>query len=171
MYEVEAKVPIKRARFEEILTELASKGIASKPHAKKDAYYFFPKNGVVRSRTSGARSTFDIKYREVSDGVEKNVELEWLVADQEKWQSYLDKLGIKALVEKQKTGYSYDLKEATLELNEIEGLGYYLEIEVLVSKASEVELAKQKIEKLFKAWGYETHDFEKRSYLELLNHV
>ncbi len=171
MYEVEAKVAIDFSTFKRIKTSLDSDGYRSESHKKFDTYHYLPKDGVVRTRGVKNKYTFDIKHREVSGGVEKNLELEWKILDINKWTTLLKSLKVPELIKKQKAGYTYRLDDYVLELNEIEGLGYFLEIEILVADSSMLEAAQKRIESLFKTWGYGKNDFEKRPYLELLNHV
>ena len=101
-------------------------------------------------------------------GVEANQEVEFKLTSGSKMMKFLKKMGIELPLKKIKKGEIYQKGDSQIELNQVSGLGYFLEIEVIAKKKSEVPQAKQKLIATFKEFGFTDKDFEKKYYLELL---
>lgn len=171
MIEIEAKVPVKKGDYKDLLALLHKEARFRGTKRAEDTYYEKLKQGTVRIRRRGDKTTFDLKKRETISGIESNTEIEWMLSDPKGWRKLLGDLGIKMNIKKTKKTEFFELDDFVIELNEIRGLGYYLEIERLVADPKEVAQTKKELIQLFKRFGYSEKQFEPKRYLELLGHV
>lgn len=171
MFEVEAKVPVKKGDYKALQKRLHE--LAEYVGAKRsdDSYYEKLKHATIRIRKRGGEHTFDLKRRETIRGIESNIEMEWKLGDPAAWRQLLKKLGIKPYMQKTKKTQLFKMKGFLIELNEIRSLGYYLEIERIVKDKSGVPKAKKELVQIFKDLGYSQSQFEPKRYLELLQNV
>ena len=171
MFEVEAKVPIRRGDYQLLLKSLHNQCKYLGAKRAEDTYYEKLKGGTLRVRKRGKRTSFDLKRRETIEGIESNTEIEWGLKDPKAWRVLLGKLGIRMNVKKTKKTELFELDGFLIELNEIRSLGYYLEIERLVAHRKDIPQAKKELIQIFNQLGYSKKDFEPKRYLELLGHV
>ncbi|MDH5597374.1 MAG: class IV adenylate cyclase [Candidatus Peregrinibacteria bacterium] len=171
MFEVEAKIAITRKDFQLLEERMKREGEYLGEKRNEDFYYENPKKSTIRIRKKGTSHSFDLKSRETRQGIEENIELEWELKDPGAWRKVLSKLKIKPQVRKTKKTKLFTFKGFHLELNEVRGLGHYLEIETIVSKRAEVTRAKRELIEIFNELGYTKKQFEPKRYLELLGHV
>lgn len=171
MHEVEAKIPLSKAEFDQLKKtlhqhpEILYKG----QFQKTDLYYAHPiPQLTLRLRTVDRKVYFQVKSRHMKQGVEMNREWEWPIKSPSLFKSLLKQGGIEPFFSKVKRTDLFLWKNMQIELNFLKGLGYFLEVEKLVEKASELPQAKIELEALFKTLGYSKSRFEKKPYLELL---
>ena len=95
------------------------------------------------------------------------LELEVPITDPDEYERILNALGFKEVltVSKVREKYYYDRK-IVIALDEVEGLGKFIEVETLVEDETDVEEAVEKIREIMEALG--VRRFERRSYLELV---
>jgi adenylate cyclase, class 2 len=166
MYEIEAKVKI-NAKEESRLRKKLERSAKKKGQSTKiDTYYGTPKDLFMRIRKKGKRSILNIKSKKVEGGIECNQEVEFELASN--LTHLINKMGIERTASKQKKSTVYQCKGSQVELNHVVGLGNYLEIESIAKTKKEIPSAKKKLETLFRQFGFKTHQFEKRYYLDLL---
>ncbi|MDR2602799.1 MAG: class IV adenylate cyclase [Spirochaetaceae bacterium] len=117
------------------------------------------------------------KTKETRDGVEVNEEKEFRVADgPENFEEFMERSGFAPGFSKKKTGKSwcYDCKDfcggVTAELTEIDGLGWFLEMEILSEDGSQktVDLARAILIQLLDDCGVPPEKIESRYYSEML---
>lgn len=171
MFELEAKVPITAKDYAGLLNSLKKEAKYLGSRVNLDSYYDHPKKAFIRMRKRAGHYTFDLKLKQVADGIESNIEMEWGILDPKKWRSLLKKLGLHPSIRKTKTSELFEMSGFTIELNKVKLLGHFLEIERIVTKASELKKAKNELINLFKHLGFSQKDFEERPYLELLKNV
>jgi len=171
MFEVEAKVPISKREFELLKKRLRKEAKYLGARVCNDTYYAKPKTAYIRVRNRGGEYTFDMKRRETIDGIESNIEMEWGIKDISKWRTLLKFLKITPNIRKTKKSTLFKQNNFIIELNHVRLLGYYLEIERVVGRRSEVTGAKKDLIELFKSLGYSQKQFEPKPYLELLANV
>jgi len=171
MFEVEAKIPISKKEFEVLKKRLTKEAESPEARLSADTYYERLKSAFIRVRQNEKKYTFGIKRRETIEGIESNLEMEWGIKDIRKWRSLLARLKIRPSVRKIKNSTVYRLEDFNIELNHVSHLGYFLEIERLVSHKEDVPEAKNNLVKLFKELGYSPKRFEPKPYLELLENV
>jgi len=159
----------KIARLEEELSE-------------QDLYFTFAESkGYQRKRfrlrQADKRSIVTVKIPGVSDlGVEANREFEFEVSDPEAFKVFCKEFGMRTLIEKHKKvkRYSYlpDKKEfgypVTIEINQVQNLGDFLELETLVDKDQHIAMASAFLKSLLDRLGVPRSKIEPRAYTELL---
>lgn len=168
MYEIEAKAPLSPSKFIELKKNFNKKAVYKGRSLKSDTYFGNTKQEQIRLRTQGEKTFFHLKLRSVKASIEENIEMEWKVKNEKKLYSLLKKIELKPEVKKVKKTYLYEWKNFSLELNEIEGLGYFLEVEKVVKNKTDIPLTHKALLSLFKKLGFKKDDFEKRPYLQLL---
>ncbi len=170
MYEVEAKVALSKADLKRLKSEIPS--IASKiGHVdKKDVYYGCLKKhcSYLRVRKKNGKPFLNIKTKKTERGIETNREIKLPLTSMQAFQAFLKKIGLPLAGKKHKKGVIYRKGEMQIELNKVEGLGDFLEIETMVAEKSDIPGAKKALRNLFKKLGFSPEEFEKKYYLELL---
>ncbi|MDR1099188.1 MAG: hypothetical protein LBL28_01780 [Treponema sp.] len=98
------------------------------------------------------RSLVTYKFREIQDGIEINDEREFEVSDAACLEDLLRRLGLAPDIVKNKRGWAWYCgekdKPLRAELSDVEGLGWYLELEILAPAGTEKTLAEGR-ERLF----------------------
>ncbi len=130
-----------------------------------------------RLRREAGSSVVTFKDKRVEDGIEVNAEVEFGVDDPESFESLALRLGCSRWYEKRKRGRRYEVPSpaaaggaATIELVEVEGLGGFVEIEILVEEGDPGAAAdaRSELRRLLAAAGVPEADIEGRFYSELL---
>jgi len=109
-------------------------------------------------------------------GIEANQEFEFEVSDPQAFKVFCREFGFRVLIEKRKKVKRYCLKlpsddianEITIELNQVEHLGNFVELEILVDEPSKVNLASEHLKQLLSELGISPSQIEPRPYTELL---
>ena len=141
--EIELKAHIEN--HEALKSLLAEKAEYLSAFEKEDRYYFFPEHS--KSFPSGVRvrrekrtlpdgketsiSCATYKRKEVRDGIEVNDEREFEAQPVEDFEEFLGRMGWKLGAAKKKRGWAFYRDGITAELVEVEGLGWFLELEII----------------------------------------
>jgi adenylate cyclase class 2 len=150
---------------------------------KEDRYYLlgwrpgrpidFAADPVFRVRISGGRAVIGWKARSFVGSTEVNEESEIDVGDPGPVLAWLGYLGLEPFVVKRKHSRAYRipgrLSDARVELNHVEGLGHFLEVEVLADRDG-MQGALATIDGVFEMLGVDRADVEPRYYIDLLMH-
>lgn len=193
MYEIELKAHV--TDVQSIKTKLATFAIYKKHIDKSDDYYSYitaPKTSVnqasaadisnnitVRFRretyNDGTSSTsFCYKQKEVRDGTEVNDERECKVSDSYPLISAFAALGFHKSLHKHKISDFYTYLTpyglSNIELCNVEGLGNFIEIEILTDSEDPLLIApiKEQLHKILARCGVSESAIEPRYYKELL---
>jgi predicted adenylyl cyclase CyaB len=156
---------------------------------KLDAYWHGPdwrmqrgKKGF-RLRTERGRSLVTFKTKRNEGGIEINHEREFEISDPAVFVELAERLGCEPFYTKRKRGSRYRIEPcgpsgsglscpggATIEIVEIEGLGDFIEIEVLLEEEepASIALAQGEIRGILARAGVPESDIEPRFYSELL---
>ncbi|WP_048058128.1 class IV adenylate cyclase [Pyrococcus yayanosii] len=95
------------------------------------------------------------------------LEIEVQIDDVDKYSQLLEALGFREVLTVVKTREKYYVEKGiTITLDEVEGLGKFVEIETLVKSQEEIGDAVKKLRKILEELG--VTKLERRSYLELL---
>jgi len=130
-----------------------------------------------RLRRCGMQSIVTVKISgKACPGVEANQEFEFEVSDPEAFKVFCQEFGFRILIEKKKKVRKYfylpPKKEfplpVTIELNQVQGLGNFVELETLVSKKSQIPKASQFLKSLLKKLGVPLTEIEPIPYTEML---
>ena len=160
---------------------------------KEDTYWFhreipgipqegpsgFPPSGLrvrkeKRNPTGGAgkvSTLISYKFKEVRDGIEINDEREFEVIPGRVFEDFLSMTGLEGRRSKRKQGWVFYREGITAELAEVEGLGWFVELEILTDNKEEETLAREKGRLLdFLAdLGVGKEAIESRFYSEMLS--
>ena len=113
------------------------------------------------------------KAKKVRDGIEVNDEREFKVIPGKPFEEFLRETGFKPGFSKQKRGWAFSYREITAELVGITGLGWFIELEILVpdGAARREEAAAKERERLLDflaELGINQDAIESRFYSEML---
>jgi adenylate cyclase class 2 len=156
---------------------------------KEDTYWYAPPGGILpsglrvrheswppalRDGETGDLVTF--KTKEVRDGIEVNRETEFRVSGRAAFEELLGLLGLEPGAAKRKRGARWEHPAppgeapVTAELAEVEGLGWFLELEILAADDAPetVQAARKRLFALLKEAGIAEDRVEPRYYTEML---
>ena len=124
----------------------------------------------VRIRKEGATAIINYKNKEVRSGIEVNDEREFEVSDVQAFEGLLQRLGLAVHLRKRKRGEAWRAGEILIELAEVEGLGLFVEIEILAESDGEaiVESARERLLAVLDRLGVDRRRIESRYYSEML---
>lgn len=168
MYEVEAKVPLNKTDFQRLKKEISSLGKRKERVEILDRYYGSPNLFYLRVREKNKKIFLHLKNKERGEGIEYNQEVELPLTSASGFDRFLKKNSIPLYTSKKKLGELFTYGDFQIELHQVTGLGYFLEIETLVESKAAIPQAKRALRKLFKQLGFSPKDFERKYYLELL---
>ena len=126
---------------------------------------------TVRIRQDDEKSVCTFKERQTVNGIEHNREWEFSISDSFAMETLLRRLGLPEYIRKRKSGVAYRYDELLVELSEVEGLGHFVEVEIIVdSRAGETaqSAAKEKVHSAILALGVSESAIEGRPYTDLL---
>jgi len=154
---------------------------------KRDVYWFGPEAfdlrvSKIRVRqekmssadgTEKSRCLVTYKAKEEYHGIEINDELEFEAEPAEVFEAFLKTAGLKPGAGKIKRGWAFVKENITAELVEVEGLGWFIELEILLSDKNKSEetiaKAKETLLAFLDSLGIEREAIEGRYYLDLLS--
>lgn len=174
-FEVELKARL--AEPAAIEAQAARLGIFEKETYKEDIY--FRRRGDTSSvpadryrlRREGGQAIVTFKQKMLLDGIEVNEEVEFEVDDAHAFFQFTDHFGFEPFVVKRKKSRVYRVGRAHVELNEIEHLGHFVEIEILCDEEDQVAVARIEVTRLLNQLGLSTEDLEPRFYIDMLQEV
>jgi len=116
------------------------------------------------------RAVVNFKKKEVRDGIEVNDEREFTIEGVVQFESMLERLGFALHIRKCKTGKAWTFDGITIELSEIEGLGHFVELEILAGTDTPetVADARSRLLGLLTRLGVNADKIETRYYTEML---
>jgi adenylate cyclase class 2 len=126
---------------------------------------FADSNGITKEA-----NIVTYKIKEIRDGIEVNDENEFEVSSGAAFEKFLKHQGFREKVRKQKTGSSYDYSGMTIELSEVQGLGWFIELEILISgrDIEKVENEKDRLLAFLDKLEIPRTSIESRSYTSML---
>jgi adenylate cyclase class 2 len=110
------------------------------------------------------------KSKETREGLEVNNEREFSVSDAEAFEELIGQLGLKPVISKRKSGFSWNYDGITAELTEVAGLGWFSELEILAGNGEPetVRTARERLLELLAKLGIGEDRIEPRYYTEML---
>ncbi|NJE03043.1 class IV adenylate cyclase [Thermococcus sp. MV11] len=161
--EVKFRVAFEQAReaIESLGAELAGEEL------QEDVYFSISLPELLRVRKVENIGRAFLTYKRIADPGrnEEFDEIEVEVSDFERTVEILRRLGFQEDIVVRKRRLVYRLGEVTFELSDVEGLGAFLDIEVI---SDDVDEAKRKIWKVARRLGLGEEDVEPRLYQELI---
>lgn len=174
MYEIEMKASIEEPDV--IRRRLQSRSEFGGQFYKSDLY-FSSASGVtfrLRREESSGRSEalyrVTVKEKQLAEGCEVNREVEFDVSNTEAFRQFALMTGAVELIRKVKRGELFLLDGVNLELCEIEGLGWFLEMEMLTeSEESSVhDQCRLKLQQLLSLFAIDADQVVTEYYIDLL---
>lgn len=180
MIEVELKARV--AEPGQVEERLRSFAHFVKDFDKADAYWHGPDWRLARGtkgfriRSEDGKTIVTFKTKRCEGGMEINRERELEVSDRGIFVELIERLGCEPFFEKRKTGRRFEYEAGgtgrpiALELAELQGLGWFLEIEALLPEEdpAAIALAQGEIRGLLARAGLPESTIESRYYSELL---
>ncbi|MDV3104298.1 class IV adenylate cyclase [Thermococcus waiotapuensis] len=157
-----------RVTFDEIREKIESLGASFiREEAQEDLYFSLPYPQLLRVRRIANLGKAFLTYKVINDPGrnEEFEELEVEVSNFDTTVEILRRLGFREDVVVRKRRLVYRLGDVTFELNEVEGLGSFLDIEVIGDDANR---AKEIIWETARKLGLGEGDVEPRLYQELM---
>jgi predicted adenylyl cyclase CyaB len=171
MFEIEAKVRLTEADFKRLKEEIPKFVQKKEEVLNKDSYYSDNKTFSLRIRESNKKGVLNLKSKKRWKGIEINHEIELPLKSVSGFHGFLKKIGITLHYKKEKKSEIFKTGKMRIELNSVKWLGHFLEIEILAKSKSEMLAAKKALLGIFRRLGFNSADFEKKYYLELLREV
>jgi adenylate cyclase class 2 len=178
MIEVEAKIRLTEAERKRVASELPRFAGEGRETLKRDRYYGEPDTTLpyrkgkpiqfLRIREEDGEAIVGLKDQQREKGIEANEEIEFPIDHAGKWDRLIREIGFPLFAAKEKRSLAFCFGPYHLELNRVRGLGWFLEIERLVNRESQVAAAKKGVVDLFGRLGFTQERFETKLYLELL---
>lgn len=172
MYEIECKAWIDNP--EEMRKKLREKYTFTDEYTKNDTYYQFPgRKETFRVRKQPSKTIVTMKKKSREKGIEKNLEIEFSVSDAENFLRFMREFNCPVYMKKVKKSEVFTAGEITVELSFVETLGWFVEIEKLVSSAEkDVQAAAQEeVLAVLRDLGVSEEKLEERYYTELLTGI
>ena len=183
MIEVEIKLPIRtREAVEAVLQAL---GFTPSACFCEEDIYFDNASGQIRKNGEALRvrtitdlqtgqneTVITFKGKKLDAVSMSRKELETGVADGEVCMQLLEALGFQAVRPKvKKTRQEYKRERMTACVDEVQDLGIFLELEMVISEEESREDALQEIDRVLQKLGYNLNDTMRTSYLSMLQRV
>lgn len=172
MIEVEAKVRINDIEgMEKRITEQGAEYTGTIKQA--DEYFDFPdmqifnSGGAFRVRDSDGNYRVTYKGRKKDEETTSRDEIEIAIESAEKMIKILENMGFVRLCEINKKRKVYLLAGLKISLDEVEGLGSFMEMEGMANSEKEYKEKKGEIFKLLDNLGVSSEDISQRSYMEM----
>ena len=115
------------------------------------------------------------KNKEIRDGIEINDEKEFQILSQtgngaEVFEDFLTRVHLGPGSGKRKKGWAYSVHGITAELHEVEGLGWFLELEILADNGREetVSNGRKRLLEILASLGIGGEAIENRPYMQML---
>ncbi|HCL57285.1 MAG TPA: class IV adenylate cyclase [Spirochaetia bacterium] len=180
MIEIEKKAYLKDLKILDKIKEIAF----YKGEKHKEDVYFAPinieriniyKDPIFRIRIEEGKKILSYKKKKFIDKTEVNDEHEIDISgsDIPQMRAFFRHIGYLPFIEKKKKTSLYVVKDlegydVSIEHNEVEKLGEFIEIEVLAQNESEAVKVEKIICDLFKKIGIKDEDIEPKYYIDLL---
>jgi len=172
MYEIERKFRLSGAEAEQIKAKLEPKYGPGKKLTQKDEHFLFKKTAysehvtgepIVRLRSSDGKHYFTYKHTVLESG--NRVEHETEVSDPAEMRQALLAMGWHSVIHIEKVRWHYHAGGVTYDLDNVKGLGDYLEIEIVSEKDSDAEAT---LISIAQSLGIASDRIERRNYGTLL---
>ena len=181
-----------KARLEEIepvKDRLSQFGVFLNSFEKFDNYWTVEKEGTLfslrvrREKTmSGSQVKETVlatyKQKEIIDGMEINNEKEFIVSDAGVFEEFLNCLGMKPEIKKEKRGWAWYIPEASqppvlAELLMVKDLGWFIELEILAENRGReiIDTSRKRLLVLLEKLGIAPEKIEERPYSMMLRNT
>ena len=179
MFEVELKYRISQDIYDKIMRDLSSKWKFLYEVEERDIYLAHPCRDFAETdealrirveRKVGEVPKIILTYKGPRVGSEGKTreEISTEVSDLDSCLRIFEKLGFKKVIEILKRRRVYSRENYTLVLDDVEGLGKFIEIECVTNSRDLVDECVRSIKKIAEELGLDESLIEKKTYLELM---
>ncbi|WKC58258.1 class IV adenylate cyclase [Borrelia sp. P9F1] len=168
MLEIESKAFIPKREIKRILKLAKQKFKFIKEEFKRDVYYCNTKQTIRIRKSNSSTDIVTFKNKRLDNDIEINKEIEFGVDNASAFILLLKEMRFKLLYKKNKKSLIYKKENLNIEINEVENLGFFLEVEKIIRDKSELPLAKTEIYEIMEDFQLK-NNIEKKSYFELLS--
>ena len=140
-------------------------------YIKDDTYYHFPGRAeTFRIRRQEGQSIVTVKKKSRENGIEENLETEFTVSDGDAFVSFIGEIGCPVYISKRKNTEVFTTAGITIELSFVDTLGWFIEIEKLVTSDSieDKKKAKKALITILTELKIQKEKLEERYYTEML---
>lgn len=178
MLEVERKFHLSSEKFSELKIKLQElSGPPTKLHqidkiflSRSESFKDFKRGEpVMRLRSVGGSTLLTYKRALTTNGVVDIVEHELLIDSSLVAEALLREIGYHPVVQVEKDRWEYNLAPLTICLDEVRGLGLFLEIEIMCGAEGELSVAQDKIMTMAKELGLDRSALEEKKYDQLMS--
>ena len=180
MTEVEIKLPIKNRQ--KIIADLTSLGFKMGSTISETDVYFDNNKEQIRKNSEAlrirliqnlengeTRSVITFKGKKLDQVSMTRQELETGISDAETGMRILEAIGFSPVLPKVvKKRQSYHWKQMTACVDQVQNLGDFLELELVIGEDEKRDLALRKIEEILHKLGFQMSDTTRTSYLSML---
>ncbi|MEM1722215.1 MAG: class IV adenylate cyclase [Candidatus Jordarchaeales archaeon] len=174
MIEVEIKYRVPKDSVEQILSRVTSMGgVFVGEEIQEDIYFQHPSRNfaltdeALRVRRVGNKTEITYKGPRIDPKSKTREEVKVEVDNFSKTILLFEKLGFLRVAKIVKNRKTYALNEILLHLDDVDGIGFFVEIETIVESESEVETKRNELLLKAEKLGIPVEGFELRSYLEI----
>jgi predicted adenylyl cyclase CyaB len=171
MIEIEIKARVEDR--EEVKEKIASIGDFIREEHQEDLYFDppfgnFVKSGeVLRIRKTSRKNTLTYKKKRSDEKARIRIEHEAKVESGDEVAEILEDLGFIQIAKIRKEREIYNAGDCEVELDMVENLGNFVEVEILIPEDEDITKGKEKIFELLKRIGIPEENIEEKPYLEL----
>lgn len=173
MIEVESKIFVENPNA--IRERAKMLGKYSGTELKIDDYFTresidrYPKESMRVRKVNGFYITNFKQRLSYEHGVHAKKEIEHIVKDIRSLMRVMAAFGFRKWLRKEKRCEIYEIKKNFhIELNYVKKLGWFVEIEYLVKKVSQIKSARQEVVRVIEALGLDERDAIKKGYTKML---
>jgi adenylate cyclase class 2 len=123
---------------------------------------------AIRIRMSENNAYLTYKGPKIDSSSKTREEIEVEMQEPDKLEAILKKIGFSSVARVIKSRKCYFLEDIKISLDKIEGLKFFIELELEVSNEAAISNARNRLVSLIKQLGIPSEKLERRSYLELL---
>ncbi len=175
MIEVEVKYRV----TEDVINQLASKilamgGLFLGEVMQEDIYFQHPSRNfavtdeALRVRRVENRAEVTYKGPKIDSKSKTREEIKIEISDFESFVLLLERLGFRPVARVTKKRITYKLGEKLLHLDNVEKAGFFVEIETMVERKSDVEKKRDELLRIAEKLSIPADGLERKSYLEII---
>jgi len=177
--EIELKARIDEEEVADILDRVPIFADFVSETVKEDRYYApgdlslgdadFRDPRLFRIRVVGGESVVTLKRKSIECGIEVSEEIEFAVGSAAEFEKFADAIGYRFLIGKRKRSRIHKRGALTIEINEVDGLGFFCEIEFLrPDDEPDIAGCKSRLLEILAELGIPEDAIEGRPYNDLL---
>ena len=126
---------------------LSNKAVFEREFVSRDIYFIqsHSEEPHLRLRREDAIYSVTTKDKSIANGIEVNDEIEFEVSDGLAFCRLLNRFGFEPHAVKHKRGQTFRAGQVRIDLVEVEGLGLFIEVEILCEEVSHVKNARREV--------------------------